>query len=83
LETAWVSSGPPDIKQRIQLIASFRIQICDALAGMGYAAVGSFVTLALMELVMYPWGLTDPEDNIITDRDDIPELEWIEMQRLE
>jgi hypothetical protein len=50
---------------------------------MGYAAVGSFVTLALMELVMYPWGLTDPEANIITDRDDIPELEWIEMQPLE
>lgn len=50
---------------------------------MGYAAVGSFAILALMELVMYPWGLTDPEATIITDRDDIPELEWIEMQPLE
>jgi len=51
---------------------------------MGYAAVGTFAILAAMELVMYPiWGLKDPEGNVVEDRDDIRELELIELQRLE
>lgn len=48
---------------------------------MGYASVGSFAILAVMELLMYPiWGSTDPEGNIVTDIDDIRELELIEIE---
>jgi hypothetical protein len=58
-----------------------RILICGALAEMGHASICFFAILTVMEMLMYPiWGLTDPEGNIVTGRDDIRELKLIEIE---
>jgi len=57
-----------------------RIQIVDAIAGMGYASAGTFAILVLMELVMYPW--RDYTYSEVVDEHDIRSSELLEMQDL-
>jgi len=58
------------------VLTCLSVQICDALAGMGYAGIGTLVILCIMEAVAFMLTRKPLEDgHLVLDADDIVQKE--------